>query len=150
MGNEDKWLNPVEGIITSSFGERVNPILGSDEFHTGLDIAVPVGTEVMAVRGGAIKTIGHSDTYGNYVKYVTENGYEVFYAHLDRCLLSEGDSFNQGDIIALSGNTGLSTGAHLHYGISIKGELIDPMDYVELKYTEEVIKEYKARGEVIN
>lgn len=125
-------------------------MLGSDEFHTGLDIGVPVGTEVIAVRDGAIKSIGHSDTYGNYLKYITKDGYEVFYAHLDRCLLGEGDKFKQGDIIALSGNTGLSTGAHLHYGISIKGELTDPMDYVKLKYTEEVIEEYKARGEILN
>lgn len=125
-------------------------MLGKKEFHTGIDIATNEGTEVVAVRSGAVTKVGVSNTYGNYVKYATEDGYEVMYAHLSRVLVDENAEVKKGEVVALSGNTGLSTGPHLHYGLSKKDELIDPMDFVELEYTQEVVEEYKKRGEVMD
>jgi len=140
----------LDGTITSSFGTRNNPVLGVREFHEGLDIACGVGTKVLAVADGRVTAVGVSKTYGNYMKYdVSGTGYTIFYAHLSKVLAKEGSRVKQGQAVALSGNSGLSTGAHLHYGIYKNGSLTDPMAFVNLPYTNEVKAEYLARGETI-
>ncbi len=143
---QEGWINPVNGIISSSYGIRENPILGKTEFHNGIDIAVVTGTEVAAVHSGVVTEIRASATFGKVLEYETEDGYKVMYAHLSEILVKKGDKIKQGDIVAKSGNTGLSTGPHLHYSLWKDGKLIDPMDYVKLKYTQDVIAEYAARG----
>ncbi len=143
----EKFINPVEGIITSSFGERENPILKVKEFHNGIDISCNEGTDARAVFDGTVVQTRKSKTLGNVLVYETKNGYTVTYAHLKESLKSVGDEVKQGETVALTGNTGLSTGPHLHYGIQLKGEYIDPYEFVDLTYTEEVTAEYIARGE---
>ncbi len=144
------FINPVDGIITSSFGKRVNPILKKEELHTGIDIGVKTGTNVAAVYDGVVLEVGKSNTYGNFLKYKTTNGYTVMYAHLKKSKVKKDDEIDQGEVVALSGNSGLSTGAHLHYSIWKDEELIDPMSFLTLTYTNEVALEYLARGESIN
>ena len=127
---EEEWMPPVDGVITSYCGERENPILHKQEIHDGVDIAVAEGTEVRAVKSGTVTEVRTSDTYGNLMKYETEDGYEVMYAHLSKVMVKEGEKIKQGQIVAKSGNTGLSTGPHLHYGIYQKGELVDPLPFL--------------------
>ncbi len=141
-------LNPVDGVITSSFGERKNPVLGVWEFHNGIDIAVEEGTDAVAVCDGRVVEIRKSETLGNVIVYETINGYRITYAHLKEILKQTGDLLRQGETVALTGNTGLSTGPHLHYGMEYDGQYIDPHGFVELDYTVEVREEYEARGEV--
>ncbi len=127
---QEEWLSPVEGVITSACGERVNPILQKQELHNGLDIAVAEGTDVVAVKSGTVTEVRTSATYGKVLKYETEDGYEVMYAHLSQVLVKKGQEIKQGQVVAKSGNTGLSTGPHLHYSLWKEGELLDPMDFL--------------------
>ena len=129
---QEGWLNPVQGIITSFCGVRQNPILRKEEFHDGLDIAAPSGTSVQAVKSGTVTEVRTSDTYGKLLKYETADGYEVMYAHLSQILAKEGEEIAQGQIIAKSGNTGLSTGPHLHFEVVYNGTKINPELIVKL------------------
>ncbi|MGN0135595.1 peptidoglycan DD-metalloendopeptidase family protein [Anaerotignum sp.] len=127
----EDWIDPVQGIITSACGIRENPILHKEELHDGLDIAVEEGTDVLAARSGTVTEVRTSATYGKVLKYETEDGYEIMYAHLSKVLVKKGEKVKQGQVVAKSGNTGLSTGPHLHYGIYKDGILLDPMDFVQ-------------------
>ena len=146
---QEGWINPAQGLITSSCGVRKNPVLNKMEFHNGIDIGVVTGTDVEAVRSGVVSTVRTSQTFGKVLEFETEDGYKVMYAHLSEVLVKKGQKIKQGEVVAKSGNTGLSTGAHLHYSLWKDGHLIDPLDYVTLKYTQEVAAEYAARGESI-
>ena len=120
----------MDGVITSYCGERENPILHKQENHNGLDIAVPEGTDVIAVKSGTVTEVRTSATYGKVLEYETKDGYTVMYAHLSKVLVKQGEEIKQGQVVAKSGNTGLSTGPHLHYSLW-KGEtLLDPMEYL--------------------
>lgn len=136
----------MDGIITSSCGKRENPILKKEELHDGLDIAIPENTGAKAVRSGVVTEVRESETLGNLVTFETEDGYEITYAHLNWILVETGDRIKQGQIIAKTGNTGLSTGPHLHYSVQKEGMLYDPFQFVSLSYTEEVKAEYAWRG----
>ena len=127
---QEGWLSPVEGVITSACGERKNPILGKRENHNGLDIAVAEGTAVIAVKSGRVTEVRNSATYGKLLKYETKDGYTVMYAHLSEILVKEGETIRQGQKVALSGNTGLSTGPHLHYSLWKGDRLLDPAKYL--------------------
>ena len=127
---EEEWLPPVDGVITSGCGERENPILHKQENHNGLDIAVAEGTDVIAVKSGMVTEVRTSATYGKVLQYETADGYTVMYAHLSEVLVQEGEEIRQGQIVARSGNTGLSTGPHLHYSLWKDGILLDPMEYL--------------------
>ncbi len=116
----EAWLAPAVGVVTSACGERENPILHKQEVHDGLDIAIPEGTEVVAVKSGTVTEVRTSATYGKLLRYETTDGYTV----------KKGEKIKQGQVVARSGNTGLSTGPHLHYGIYRNGTLLDPMEYL--------------------
>lgn len=137
----------MQGIITSSCGSRENPILHKEELHDGLDIAVAEGTAVLAVKSGTVTEVRTSATYGKLLKFMTEDGYEIMYAHLSEVLTEKGERVKQGQIVARSGNTGLSTGPHLHYGIYKEGNLLDPMEFITFGGTNGVRAEFPTRGE---
>ncbi len=122
--------------------------MNKKEFHQGIDIAALEGTDLIAVWDGTISEVRDSMTYGKIVKYETVNGYTIMYAHCKDIFVKVGDAVEQGQIIASVGSTGLSTGPHLHYGIWRKGQLLDPMAFVKLKFTTEVSQEYKKRGQI--
>ncbi len=146
---EEKWITPVDGVITSSCGARENPILGKMEFHNGLDIAVAENTEAVAVKSGVVTEVRTSETLGNVLKYETEEGFTIMYAHLNSVLVKVGEKIKQGQAVAMTGNTGLSTGPHIHYSIWRENMLINPMQFVNLKYTEDVRAEYLSRGVIL-
>ena len=121
---------PVDGArISSGFGMRFHPVLGYTRMHKGIDFAVPVGTPVMAAGTGTVKLAGHMGGYGNYLRIDMGNGYGTAYGHLSRFApgIHVGSRVRQGQIVAYSGNTGLSTGPHLHYEILVNGEQVNPL-----------------------
>jgi murein DD-endopeptidase MepM/ murein hydrolase activator NlpD len=122
----------LDGVVTSLCGPRVNPVTGKNEFHDGLDIACPVGTDIYATFYGTVAATGNSKSLGNYIRLAYSNGYSALYAHLSKVYVETGDEVNQGDIIALSGNTGQSTGPHLHYSIHKGSQFMNAYKYVAL------------------
>jgi murein DD-endopeptidase MepM/ murein hydrolase activator NlpD/antitoxin component YwqK of YwqJK toxin-antitoxin module len=118
--------------ITSGFGLRMHPIKGETLFHTGIDIGVPTGTEILAAHDGVVTAaVDGSDGYGRYVMIEGGGGISTRYAHCDELLVSVGQSVRAGDVIAKSGNTGLSTGPHLHFEVKKDGQYIDPMIFFD-------------------
>jgi murein DD-endopeptidase MepM/ murein hydrolase activator NlpD len=121
---------PVDGArISSGFGMRFHPVLGYSRMHKGIDFAVPVGTPVMAAGTGTVKLAGHMGGYGNYLRIDMGNGYGTAYGHLSRFApgIHVGSHVRQGQVVAYSGNTGLSTGPHLHYETLVNGEQVNPL-----------------------
>lgn len=114
------------GIISSRFGQRINPITGNSQFHNGIDIAAPLGTEVMAARSGTVKTIDYNDICGNFISIMHENNYETIYCHLKKVFVQLNQQVQSGMIIGSVGNTGMSTGPHLHFEIRRLGKSRDP------------------------
>ncbi len=128
VGTKEKpdYIIPVENyVITSMFGPR----WGST--HHGVDLGVPVGTEVMAARDGVVIQTGWNGELGISVSVEHEDKTITRYAHLSESLVQLGDEVQQGEIIAHSGNTGFSTGPHLHFEVRVNGEAVNPLDYLD-------------------
>ena len=121
---------PVRGTVTSEMGNRPDPFGSGLESHTGIDIAVPTGTDVRATAYGTIIFSGWEGGYGYLVIIDHGHGYETFYGHNSNLLLDVGDRVSRGDIIAESGSTGRSTGPHVHYEVRRNGELKNPRDFM--------------------
>jgi len=133
------WVNPIYGIISSPGGLRINPVTGRREFHDGIDIAAPIGTLVVAPREGTVLAAGNSPSFGIFLRLGHPDGYVSFMAHLNGVTVSVGDTVNQGQQVAYSGNTGRSTGPHLHYGLFRDGQFVDPINYVDLPVSARLI-----------
>lgn len=125
------YVKPISGgRLTSKFGRRKAPKKGASTYHKGVDWATPTGTSVYASCGGTVAKAGWGSGYG-YVVYINhEDGKQTRYGHLSKVLVSVGQSVKQGDRIALSGNTGVSTGPHLHFEILVNGTQVDPFKYL--------------------
>ncbi len=121
------FIRPVDGPIVSGFGYRVHPIFRRVKFHYGIDISAPSGTPIHAAADGVVVFAGWRRAYGNTVIVDHGNGLATLYAHCSRVLVSEGEVVKQGQVIALVGSTGLSTGPHLHFEIRRYGEPINPL-----------------------
>lgn len=125
---EMKW--PTEGInVTSQYGKRNSPTSGASSNHKGIDIGVEEGTKVYACEDGRVTTATTSDTAGNYIVIDHGNGYISKYMHNSELKVKVGEKVKKGDVIALSGNTGVSTGAHLHFQIEYDGKPVDPLTF---------------------
>ena len=125
------YIKPITGgRMTSRFGRRSAPTKGASTYHRGIDWATPVGTAVMASATGTVSKAGWGRGYG-YVVYIDHaDGRQTRYGHLSKVLVSAGQSVTQGQKIALSGNTGVSTGPHVHFEILINGSQVNPLDYL--------------------
>lgn len=126
------FIKPISGgRLSSSYGRRNAPTKGASTNHQGVDWATPTGTAVMASCGGTVTRAGWASGYG-YVVYIQhEGGRETRYGHLSRVLVSVGEKVEQGEKIALSGNTGRSTGPHLHFELRINGASVNPFQYLQ-------------------
>lgn len=126
------YIKPISGGRASSgFGRRKAPTKGASTYHKGQDWAVPVGTTVVASCGGRVSRAGWGSGYG-YVVYIDhEDGRQTRYAHLSKILVKVGDYVKQGQKIALSGNTGITSGPHLHFEILINGVQVNPLKYLQ-------------------
>lgn len=126
------YIKPISGgRLSSGFGRRSAPTKGASTYHKGIDWATPVGTAVMASCAGTVVRAGWGSGYG-YVIYIDHpDGRQTRYGHLSKILVKVGDTVSQGEKIALSGNTGRSTGAHLHFEILINGSQVNPLQYLD-------------------
>lgn len=125
------YIRPLSGgRISSGFGGRKAPKRGASTFHEGIDFSVPVGTAVMASCGGTVIRAGWASGYGRVIYLQHPDGRQTRYGHLSKLLVSAGQSIRQGQKIALSGNTGNSTGPHLHFEIRINGKAVNPLKYL--------------------
>ncbi|NLW55165.1 MAG: peptidoglycan DD-metalloendopeptidase family protein [Firmicutes bacterium] len=121
---------PVQGRISSRFGLRFHPILKKNRFHSGIDITIPTGTPVKAADSGRVLMSQWNGGYGYFIALDHGNGLSTAYAHNSRLLVKEGEMVTKGQVIAYSGNTGLSTGPHLHFEVRVQGAPDDPMKYL--------------------
>lgn len=125
------YIKPISGgRLTSGFGKRTSPTKGASSYHKGVDWATPVGTAVVASSSGVVTRAGWGSGYGYCVYIRHSDGRETRYGHLSKVLVSVGQSVSQGQKIALSGNTGVSTGPHLHFEILIGGSQVNPLNYL--------------------
>mgnify|MGYP000385496685 CR=1 FL=1 len=125
-------LYPVEVPYTSSsFGWRRDPFLGIRAFHSGLDFSAAHGEKIMATGAGIVTMVAKEKNYGNVLKIKHGDGLETRYAHCSKILVKKGDIVQRNQVIALVGNTGRSTGPHLHYEIRLNGRAIDPRQYLK-------------------
>lgn len=121
---------PVNATISSEFGYRIHPILGTSRFHAGIDFAADYGEVIRAAAPGYVIFAGWYGGYGNTVIVDHGNGVTTLYAHADGLYVEEGQQVQRGEPIALVGSTGLSTGPHLHFELRSNGEPVDPLPYM--------------------
>lgn len=125
--------------ITQTFGKRVHPITGEETFHTGIDFSATEGTPVLAGIDGKVIDEGFDNEYGNYVIVANDSGVEILYGHLSQIARHGAYEVKRGDIIGKSGNTGISTGPHLHMEVKINGEYVNPELYLEESYYDKLL-----------
>ena len=113
--------------ITSGWGWRTNPVMHFHEFHKGIDLAIPVGTPVKTIADGRVAYAGWGTGYGKYVKVVHPGGFSSIYAHLSKFEVHVGEPVKQGEVVALSGNTGWSTGPHVYFQFFVNGTPVNPL-----------------------
>ena len=118
------------GFVGSGFGTRLDPFSGQMAMHAGLDFAAPVGTPILAAAGGVVSAAEYNAAYGNMLVIDHGNGLQTLYAHASKILVNVGQRVVRGQMIAKVGNSGLSTGPHLHYEIMRNGKPMDPLTFV--------------------
>jgi murein DD-endopeptidase MepM/ murein hydrolase activator NlpD len=123
-------LAPVAGVLTAGFGMRDDPFTGQREFHTGIDISTPTGNRVYAPASGTVVRVAWDKGYGRIVQVAHGFGVTTLFGHLDTARVTEGQRVHRGDLLALVGSTGRSTGPHLHYEVHVNGKPVNPLDYV--------------------
>ncbi|HYF82659.1 MAG TPA: peptidoglycan DD-metalloendopeptidase family protein [Clostridia bacterium] len=130
IGGKIGWPAPGYSRITSPYGYRTHPILKKKKLHTGIDIAVPSGSTIVAANAGKVIYSGYYGGYGNTV--IIDHGGKIstLYAHNSKLLVKVGDEVEKGKAITKSGSTGLSTGPHLHFEVRENGQHVDPMKYL--------------------
>lgn len=124
------WPSDSSTRITSRFGYRNAPAAGASTYHKGIDIGVASGSNVLAAASGTVSVATYQWAAGNYIMISHDNGISTVYMHNSKLLVSVGDYVNKGDVIALAGSTGVSTGPHIHFGVRVNGEYVDPLNYV--------------------
>lgn len=122
---------PVMAPVSSGFGWREHPIEGGEKFHAGVDLAADYGTPIGAFAAGTVDYIGESDAYGQYLQIRHTGGVTSFYAHCSQLCVQQGQTVKKGEKIAEVGDTGETTGAHLHFELKCNGELVNPVYYIE-------------------
>ena len=130
-------IRPTDtGWLSSRFGFRKDPFTGKQAFHGGLDFSVPLGTEVRVTAAGRVVAVQKQRGLGKVVKVDHGNDVMTVYAHLDQFLVKKGEQVKRGQVIARSGNTGRSTGPHLHYEVRLSGRAVNPVPYILDSYAD--------------
>ena len=132
-GGSGGWLVPCSYTsITSPFGNRVSPTSGASTYHQGVDLDTGTGDPVYASRAGVVTVAGWGNAAGNYVQINHQDGFSSIYMHLSSSCVSAGQIVSAGELIGATGATGITTGDHLHFGISYNGVYVNPCNYVAL------------------
>lgn len=137
--NEIPSIWPIKGghgVVTMHYGQNENPIYGSWYMHKGIDIATfRQGDPIVATADGKVVTVAYESGYGNYVVIEHAHGYLTRYAHMKASRVQKGQAVRQGDVIGYVGNTGLSTGPHLHYEVQLGTDTVDPYKFIKNRST---------------
>lgn len=120
------YIMPVEGEITSNYGERVHPVFNTVKMHNGIDIDAKYGEKIKSSISGRVEAVAEDSTSGKYL-IISRDNIKTVYAHCSKILVQKGDTVKQGDIIAEVGDTGVTTGPHLHFEILENEKSIDPL-----------------------
>ena len=123
--------------FASGYGWRVDPVYHTRRFHAGIDFAAPTGTDIYATGNAKVIFVGWRQGYGNCIELSHGYDYTTLYAHLHKSLVYQGQNVKRGDVIALVGSTGKSTGPHLHYEVHYKGQPVDPRNFYFLDLSPE-------------
>lgn len=123
------WPSDTCRIVTSKFGTRMHPVYHVYKTHNGIDIGARYGTNVLAADSGTVVVSKYSSSYGNYIMINHGNGTTTLYAHMSSRIAQVGDKVSQGEVIGLVGSTGVSTGAHIHFEITVGGSRVNPLNY---------------------
>ena len=130
---EESWIVPIRySAFTSAFGLRPAPTAGASTYHQGVDLAAPTGTPIYASRSGTVSAATYSYDCGYYVQINHGDGYRSIYMHMTHYVVSAGQHVSQGQVIGYCGSTGISTGPHLHFGISKNGVYVNPANYIPI------------------
>jgi murein DD-endopeptidase MepM/ murein hydrolase activator NlpD len=121
------FVYPVRGRLTSKVGFRIDPFTRKRAYHAGIDVANRIGTSVTAAQAGKVTYVGYKGNYGKTIIIAHQQGYTTLYGHLDKILVKRGQVIRQGERIGTVGNTGRSTGPHLHFEIHHYGKILDPL-----------------------
>ncbi len=124
-------------LLTASYGMRMHPFYKTLKSHQGVDFTIPEGTRIFATADGVVKSVTTNSTSGKEITIDHGNGYTTAYSHIKSTTVGRGQRVKRGDIIALSGNTGLSITPHLHYEVSYNGMRVDPIHYFFMELTPE-------------
>ena len=124
------FILPTKGVISSRFGSRRDPFTGVRTFHNGVDFASSMGTPIRAAMEGRVTDTGFNSSYGNYIIISHEGGFQTLYGHMKKFLVRSGQSVSQGQQIGQMGNTGYSTGTHLHFSIFKWNTPLNPLNYL--------------------
>lgn len=125
-------LQPVDNLVySSSFGVRSDPFHGNARMHAGVDIPGPSGTPIYATADGQVGRAQRAGAYGNLVELEHGKGIQTRYGHLSKILVTAGDRVRRGQLIALMGSTGRSTGSHLHYEVRMAGGAVNPIPFMQ-------------------
>ena len=125
------WPAPSYTRISSPYGYRIHPIYKTQKFHSGVDLAAPGGTNILAAENGRVISAGWNGGYGNCLVVDHGGGISTLYAHASRLVVSKGDYVTKGQVIAKVGTTGNSTGNHLHFEVLVNGKTTNPMNYIK-------------------
>lgn len=125
-------IMPIQGEVTSPFGEREHPVSGQDATHYGVDIAGDRGEVVKTTAPGKVVEVKVHDIYGNCVLIQHTERIKSFYAHLDTVTVSQGDIVHEATQIGTVGSSGVATGPHLHFGVRVDNEPVDPEKYIKM------------------
>ena len=129
-GGAFRWPCPSSTRVTSNYGTRVSPMSGASSNHKGMDIGASAGADIIAAADGTVTAASYSSAAGNYVMIDHGGGLYTVYMHASSLLVSPGQTVSAGDVIAKVGSTGISTGSHLHFGVSLNGSYVSPWSYL--------------------
>lgn len=129
-GGAFRWPCPSSTRVTSDYGTRVSPMSGASSNHKGIDIGASSGADIIAAADGTVTAASYSSAAGNYVMIDHGGGLYTVYMHASSLLVSPGQTVSAGDVIAKVGSTGISTGSHLHFGVSLNGSYVSPWSYL--------------------
>jgi murein DD-endopeptidase MepM/ murein hydrolase activator NlpD len=121
---------PVMGWVTSEFGYRISPFTGKREFHRGMDVATKMGEDIVSPADGIVVNLSKKSDMGNMLRIDHGNGISTYYGHLSKITVNNGARVKRGQVMGQIGNSGRSTGPHLHYGVCVNGVYVNPRKYL--------------------